>query len=140
MVLANAAALQDMLSTMEAMQELMDIEESQPRRSYVREEHVPFLESRFRNFDSYITTHNPENFAHFTRLFPSEFQDLFERLGPHLQHEPFHAAPISGQRRLFVYLSAECPLIRFVGHGYAYGALAEELNIGKQTVSVTTMR
>ncbi|CAJ0603150.1 unnamed protein product [Cylicocyclus nassatus] len=25
--------------------------------------------------------------------------------------------------------------IRFVGHGYAYGALAEELNIGRQTVS-----
>ncbi|CAJ0595715.1 unnamed protein product [Cylicocyclus nassatus] len=125
----NAQNLQDVLSALETMQEMMEYEENSSRtRSYVREEHVPFLDSRFRNLDSYIASQNPKNFAHFTRLFPSEFQELYERLGPYLQHEPFHAAPISGQRRLFVYL-------RFVGHGYAYGALAEELNIGRKTVS-----
>ncbi|CAJ0596105.1 unnamed protein product [Cylicocyclus nassatus] len=102
----NIQALQNVLLALETMEEMMDYEESVSKaRAYVREEHVPFLESRFRNLDSYIASHNPDNFAHFTRLFLSEFQDLHERLGPYLQHEPFHVAPISAQRRLFVYLS-----------------------------------
>ncbi|CAJ0595559.1 unnamed protein product [Cylicocyclus nassatus] len=124
----NIQAPPNVLLALGTMEEMMDYEESVSKaRAYVREEHVPFLDSCFRNLDSYIASHNPDNFAHFTRLFPSEFQDLHE-LGPYLQHEPFHVTPISAQRRLFVYL-------RFVGHGYAYGALAEELNIGRQTVS-----
>ncbi|KAL6724223.1 hypothetical protein Aduo_019129 [Ancylostoma duodenale] len=97
--------LEDILWALETLQEMGEsVENERTSRLYV-EEHVHFRDSRFRNFDSYLGIQNPENFAHFTRVFPCEFQDLFERLGPYLQHEPTHAAPLSGKRRIFVYLS-----------------------------------
>ncbi|KIH69174.1 hypothetical protein ANCDUO_00489 [Ancylostoma duodenale] len=60
--------LEDILWALETLQEMVEIvEDERTSRLYVREEHVPFLDSRFRNFDSYLAIQNPEEFAHFNR-------------------------------------------------------------------------
>ncbi|XGW21998.1 hypothetical protein V3C99_004731 [Haemonchus contortus] len=97
------------------------------RRQYVRREHVPFLGQRTRTFDEYFAVFDEHHFKHYTRLIPTEFELLHDRLSSLLQHPPTHASPITSRQRLFIYL-------RYVGHGYTFAALAEEVHCGVSTV------
>ncbi|RCN24040.1 hypothetical protein ANCCAN_30271, partial [Ancylostoma caninum] len=74
-------------------------------REYVRSEHVDFLETRFRTFDEYMVSMNPESFLMYTRFYPSEFEEFYQNLAHSLVHPPTHLAPICGRRRLCLYLS-----------------------------------
>ncbi|KAL6723876.1 hypothetical protein Aduo_018833 [Ancylostoma duodenale] len=64
--------------------------EEEPSRPYVRPEHEPFLETRFRTFDEYLAAASPESFLGYTRAYPAEFQELYECLAPLITHPPNH--------------------------------------------------
>ncbi|VDL84941.1 unnamed protein product [Nippostrongylus brasiliensis] len=75
-------------------------------RPYVTEAHVPFLETRFRMFDSYLCSMSPSGFYNYLRLYPDEFEALHARLAARLSHLPSHRAPIVSRHRLCVFLSS----------------------------------
>ncbi|VDO65730.1 unnamed protein product [Haemonchus placei] len=103
------------------------LEENRRRREYVRREHLPFLGGRMLTFDEYFEAFGLQHFTHYTRLLPEEFERLLDRIGPVLSHHLTHASPISPRHRLFIFL-------RYVGHGYTFSALAEEVHCGVSTV------
>ncbi|VDL77256.1 unnamed protein product [Nippostrongylus brasiliensis] len=61
-------------------------------RPYVTEAHVPFLETRFRMFDSYLCSMSPSGFYNYLRLYPDDFEALHARLAARLSHLPSHRA------------------------------------------------
>ncbi|EYB86419.1 hypothetical protein Y032_0279g1197 [Ancylostoma ceylanicum] len=121
--------LEGVLEALEALEEVVEEEAStSATRAYVRQEHVAFLETRFRVFDEYLVTRRPEGFLDFIRLLPDEFEDLYERIGGRLVHANTHASPISGKHRLMIFL-------RFVAEGGTFSSFALDYGCGKQTVS-----
>ncbi|EYC36033.1 hypothetical protein Y032_0942g3144 [Ancylostoma ceylanicum] len=123
----EVAAMLDCIDSMVDVLEYLN-ESRRKRRTYVRPEHVPFLETRFRDFDEYLSSQTPESFLQYTRLYPDEFEKLFEHLGGRLHHASTHAAPIGARQRLCIYM-------RFVGNGFNFTNLSEEFSCGKATVS-----
>ncbi|KJH52726.1 hypothetical protein DICVIV_01070 [Dictyocaulus viviparus] len=119
-----------MLDCIDMMADVLEYlhESRRKRRTYVRPEHVPFLETRFRDFDKYLSSLTPEAFLQYTRLMPEEFEELFRRLGERLHHASTHAAPIGARQRMVIYL-------RFVGNGFNFTTLSEEFSCGKATIS-----
>ncbi|CAJ0607804.1 unnamed protein product [Cylicocyclus nassatus] len=101
---------------------------SSSTREYVRQEHRPFLSTRFRLFDEYLVTRRPEGFLQFIRLLPNEFEDLYEKIGSRLEHALCHAGPIVGRHRLMIYL-------RIVTQGMSFSAFALDMGLGIETVS-----
>ncbi|WKX89805.1 hypothetical protein Q1695_009004 [Nippostrongylus brasiliensis] len=95
-------------------------------RPYVTEAHVPFLETRFRMFDSYLCSMSPSGFYNYLRLYPDEFEALHARLAARLSHLPSHRAPIVSRHRL-------CVFLRFVAHGTSFSHLSGEFAIGHST-------
>ncbi|RCN52632.1 hypothetical protein ANCCAN_01331 [Ancylostoma caninum] len=83
---------------------------------------MPFVCTRFRIFDQYLASNDPERFCEYTRLIPWEFEDLYESIAPELHYMGTHAAPISGRHR-------------HVGFGSSSVALAQEVCCGRKTVS-----
>ncbi|VDP58229.1 unnamed protein product [Heligmosomoides polygyrus] len=69
-------------------------------KTYISEDHVSYLETRFRLFDEYLCSHNPTSFFKFIRLYPDEFETLHNRLRPRLDHAITHLAPIHSKHRL----------------------------------------
>ncbi|VDO11570.1 unnamed protein product [Haemonchus placei] len=123
----------EVLAMLDCIDSMVDVlaylhESRRKRRTYVRPEHVPFLETRFRDFDEYLSSQTPEAFLEYTRLTPEEFEGLFEHIGGRLHHASTHAAPIGARQRMCVYL-------RFVGNGFNFTTLSEEFSCGKATVS-----
>ncbi|CAJ0606313.1 unnamed protein product [Cylicocyclus nassatus] len=98
------------------------------RRQYVRQEHIRFIETRFRIFDEYLVTRRPEGFLEFIKLLPDEFEDLYERIGSGLEHPRTHLGPVTGRHRLMIYL-------RFVTQRRTFTAYALDIGMGKTTVS-----
>ncbi|ETN77527.1 hypothetical protein NECAME_03191 [Necator americanus] len=129
-VVNNPREVVAMLDCIDSMVDVLEYlhESGRKRRTYVRPEHVPFLETRFRDFDEYLSSQTPESFLQYTRLYPEEFEQLFEHLGGRLHHASTHAAPIGARQRLCIYL-------RFVGNGFNFTNLSEEFSCGKATVS-----
>ncbi|KHJ79280.1 hypothetical protein OESDEN_21077 [Oesophagostomum dentatum] len=125
--------LMQTLQALNALSELVDaMDREEKLRECVRREHVPFLETRFRTFEEYLSSQTPDSFLHYTRLFPSEFEDLHARLEPCLTRGRNHIAPLTSRHRL-------CIFLRYVGHGSHYGSLAEDLSCGATTVSKVVM-
>ncbi|VDP11681.1 unnamed protein product [Heligmosomoides polygyrus] len=123
----------EVLAMLDCIDSMVDVltylhESRRKRRTYVRPEHVPFLETRFRDFDEYLSSQTPEAFLTYTRLTPEEFEELFEHLGGRLHHASTHAAPIGARQRMCIYL-------RFVGNGFNFTTLSQEFSCGKATVS-----
>uniref|UniRef100_A0A158PCP4 DDE Tnp4 domain-containing protein n=1 Tax=Angiostrongylus cantonensis TaxID=6313 RepID=A0A158PCP4_ANGCA len=83
MEVSNPEEVLAMLDSIDAMTDVLEYlyESQRRRRTYVRPEHVPFLETRFRDFDEYLSSQTPEAFLQYTRLMPAEFEQLFEHLG-----------------------------------------------------------
>lgn len=99
----------EVLAMLDCIDSMVDVltylhESRRKRRTYVRPEHVPFLETRFRDFDEYLSSQTPEAFLTYTRLTPEEFEELFEHLGGRLHHASTHAAPIGARQRMCIYL------------------------------------
>ncbi|WKY06988.1 hypothetical protein Q1695_006851 [Nippostrongylus brasiliensis] len=130
LVVSNPREVLAMLDCIDSMVEVLAYmnDSRRKRRTYVRPEHVPFLETRFRDFDEYLSSQTPEAFLQYTRLSPEEFEELFDHLGGRLHHASTHAAPIGARQRMCVYL-------RFVGNGFNFTTLSEEFSCGKATVS-----
>ncbi|CAJ0594880.1 unnamed protein product [Cylicocyclus nassatus] len=120
--------LANVLDALIELQETLSSDVSSFSRPYVRREHIPFLETRFRLFDEYLITRRPIAFLEFIRQKPDEFEDLYERIGSRLEHLRTHAGPISGRHRLMIYL-------RFVAQRMSFRAYALDLGMGKSTVS-----
>ncbi|WKY16282.1 hypothetical protein Q1695_001173 [Nippostrongylus brasiliensis] len=95
-------------------------------RAYVNEAHVPYLDTRFRIVDAYLSSLNPSSFYNYVRLHPSEFEALHDRLGGRLAHVGTHRAPIPSRHRL-------CLFLRFIAHGTSYTHLSGEFAIGNST-------
>ncbi|KHJ84468.1 hypothetical protein OESDEN_15818 [Oesophagostomum dentatum] len=123
-ILEVSSALYGSLATLLAIMQL-----DNEMREYVRMEHVDFLETRFRTFDEYLASINPEAFLEYTRLYPSEFEELYRSIEPLIVHPPNHLAPICARRRLCLYL-------RYVAHGMSFRAMSAEFSCGVATVSV----
>ncbi|VDM53921.1 unnamed protein product [Angiostrongylus costaricensis] len=106
MEVSNPEEVLAMLDSIDAMTDVLEYlyESQRRRRTYVRPEHVPFLETRFRDFDEYLSSQTPEAFLQYTRLMPAEFEQLFEHLGGRLHHASTHAAPIGARQRMCIYL------------------------------------
>ncbi|CAJ0600976.1 unnamed protein product [Cylicocyclus nassatus] len=124
---------QEWRDLLESLVELQDAvaeaeEESSCTREYVRREHFPFLDTRFRLYDEYLATGRPQQFMQFVRLLPNEFEDLYEIIGGRLQHPSTHAGPINGRQRLMIYL-------RFVAFGGTFVSFALAADCGRETVS-----
>ncbi|CAJ0603086.1 unnamed protein product [Cylicocyclus nassatus] len=124
---------QEWRDLLESLVELQDAvaeaeEESLRTREYVRREHFPFLDTRFRLYDEYLATRRPQQFMQFVRLLPNEFEDLYESIGGRLQHPSTHAGPINGRQRLMIYL-------RFVAFGGTFVSFALAAGCGRETVS-----
>ncbi|CAJ0589406.1 unnamed protein product [Cylicocyclus nassatus] len=73
------------------------------RSEYVRREHAPFLETRFRLYDEYLAAQRPAAFMQFARVFPNEFEDLYQCIAAKLMHSRTHAGPIKGRQRLMIF-------------------------------------
>lgn len=100
---------------------------SRKRRRYIDEAHVPYLDTRFRMFDSYLASKSPESFYRYVRLYPNEFEALHDRLAGRLSHSGSHRAPISSRQRL-------CLFLRFIAHGTSYSHMSGEYGIGVSTM------
>ncbi|VDL82464.1 unnamed protein product [Nippostrongylus brasiliensis] len=99
-------------------------------RLYVNEAHAPFLDTRFRMFDSYLCSMSPSGFYSYVRLHPQEFENLHERLARRLSHFTSHRAPIPSRHRLCLFLRL---VALFVAHGTSYAHLSGEFAIGHST-------
>ncbi|CAJ0600619.1 unnamed protein product [Cylicocyclus nassatus] len=129
-VVNNPREITTILDCIDSMVDVLQYlhESRRRRRTYVRPEHVPFLETRFRDFDEYLSSQTPESFLEYTRLYPGEFEVLFDHLGGRLHHASTHVAPIGARQRL-------CIFLRYVGNGFNFTNLSEEFSCGKATVS-----
>ncbi|WKX95126.1 hypothetical protein Q1695_011967 [Nippostrongylus brasiliensis] len=114
------------LLVLEALTLILDLDDSDHRRTYVNPAHVPFLDTRFRIFDSYLCSLNPSSFYTYVRLYPNEFEALHDKLARKLSHIVSHRAPIPSRQRLCIYL-------RFTGHGSSFSNLSGEFAIGIST-------
>lgn len=97
-------------------------------REYMNEAHVPFVETRFRIFDAYLASLNPNSYHKFVRMYPQEFEELHRHLYPKLVHAATHLGPIGTRHRLAVFL-------RYAGHGGTWTQLSGEFAIGSSTAS-----
>ncbi|KHJ91646.1 hypothetical protein OESDEN_08487 [Oesophagostomum dentatum] len=68
--------LANVLEALNALDDLLDVMERDETREYVKKEHLPFLDTRFRTFDEYFASKTPDSFLYYTRLYPNEFEDL----------------------------------------------------------------
>ncbi|KAL6731641.1 hypothetical protein Aduo_002485 [Ancylostoma duodenale] len=53
---------------------------------------MPSLCTRFLIFDQYLAFNDPERFCEYERLFPREFEDLYESIAPELGYGPSFVA------------------------------------------------
>ncbi|WKY05079.1 hypothetical protein Q1695_005810 [Nippostrongylus brasiliensis] len=104
----------------------LDADSDRRRRPYINKAHLPFLDTRFRIFDAYISSLNPDSFYTYVRLYPNEFEALHDRLVRKLSHAVTHRAPIPSRQRL-------CVFLRFTGHGSSYHHMSGEFAIGATT-------
>lgn len=75
------------------------------RRFYVRPAHDFPLTLRFRVFNTYYSSPDPEDLRLFLRLYSDEFDELLARLQPHLVRIRLsHRYPISNKVRLAIFL------------------------------------
>ncbi|KIH63842.1 hypothetical protein ANCDUO_05855 [Ancylostoma duodenale] len=102
--------MNSILPALEALDDVVEVIEavSSITRSYVRQQHMPSLCTRFLIFDQYLAFNDPERFCEYERLFPREFEDLYESIAPEL------------------------------GYGPSFVALAQEVCCGRKTVSDIT--
>ncbi|KHJ85640.1 hypothetical protein OESDEN_14629 [Oesophagostomum dentatum] len=132
MTFNNPSDLVNIVWALELIQAMAEnIKSDERTRLYVREEHRPFLYSRFRNFDSYLVTQNRRTSATirgYCHVNSKTYSSGLARICNKSLSMPHPSVD-----------SEDCSftweMIRYVGHGYGYGSLAEELNIGRQTVS-----
>ncbi|VDL76105.1 unnamed protein product [Nippostrongylus brasiliensis] len=115
------------LLLIEALALVLDLDDDSDRRRrpYINEAHVPFLDTRFRIFDAYLSSLNPDSFYTYVRLYPNEFEALHGRLVRKLSHAVTHRSPIPSRQRL-------CIFLRFTGHGSSYH-MSGEFAIGATT-------
>ncbi|WKX91283.1 hypothetical protein Q1695_009822 [Nippostrongylus brasiliensis] len=114
------------LLVLEALTLILDLDDSDHRRTYVNPAHFPFLDTRFRIFDSYLCSLNPSSFYTYVRLYSNELEALHDKLARKLSHAVSHRAPIPSRQRLCIYL-------RFTGHGSSFSNLSGEFAIGIST-------
>ncbi|KAL6723549.1 hypothetical protein Aduo_018539 [Ancylostoma duodenale] len=97
------------------------------RRTYMDECHLDLIGWRFRCFETYLTSLNPDSFHVYTRFYPDEFENLYNKIAHRLVHTRNHITPISGRQRLTT-------LCRFLGHGSSFTYMSQELCLGASTV------